>query len=79
MPKLGELTIIHHYDPPPPDEMAELIHRVFDVLLTPDMLDSLTGPPGSSTIQKIPQGGGDSEGASESREIRPRQPARPGE
>ena len=40
--KLGKLVIERHYEPVPPEEMAGILHRVYDRLFDPATLERLT-------------------------------------
>lgn len=46
----GRLVIMRHYEPPAPEEAAELMHRVYDRLLDPATLERLTQTQAESTI-----------------------------
>jgi hypothetical protein len=47
----GHLVIVRHYEPPAPEEAAELLHCVYERLFDAALLERLTRSPGESTIQ----------------------------
>lgn len=47
---MSNLLIVRHYAPPPPDELAELLHRIYTRLIDIALLDRLTLPQHQSTI-----------------------------
>jgi len=48
---MSDLIIVRHYEPSPPDELAELLHRVYTHLLGIALPDEhLTPPQDHSTI-----------------------------
>jgi len=60
---MSNLVIVRHYDPTPPDELAELLHRIYTRLLDVALSD-LTSPQHHSTI--------DDRGMDERSTLRPR-------
>lgn len=45
-----QLVIVRHYEPPAPEETAELLRRVYDRLFDAAPLERLTRAPAESTI-----------------------------
>ena len=54
-----QLVIVRHYEPPAPEEAAEILHRVYDHLFDAALLERLTRPRAESTIKS----GGNGKGA----------------
>jgi len=47
---MSDLVIVRHYEPSPPDELAELLHRVYTRLLGIALPEHLTPPQDHSTM-----------------------------
>ena len=60
----GHLVIVRHYEPPAPEEAAELLHRVYAQIFDADLLERLTRCPGEGTIQTGERGEKGAEGES---------------
>jgi hypothetical protein len=51
------LQIVRHYEPPAPEEAAEIRRRVYDRLFDPATLERLTKPQAESTIPSPEENG----------------------
>jgi hypothetical protein len=64
----SQLVIVRHYEPLPPEEAEELLHRVYDRLFDAALLERLTRPGAESTIPPGENGKGASDESSKVRE-----------